>query len=249
VTPLLLIHGWPLDASMWQPQLDELAGDLQVVAPSLPGFGGESDPPDVLTMDTAADAMVAALDRAGAQSAVVCGLSMGGYVAFSMWRRYRDRINGLMLADTRAEADDDPGRERRRAVAAKARDGGSEAIAESPPPLLSEGADPALWERVKAIIRAQPGDAIAAAALGMAERPDSRPILGEIDVPTTVVVGTGDVLIAPEISLAMVDAIPDAQAVQLEGAGHLSNLEDPEGFTAAVEALLDRVGGEGAQRP
>ena len=248
MTALLLIHGWPLDASMWRRQVDGLAGDLQVVAPSLPGFGGESDPPDVLTMDTAADAMVAALDRAGVQSAVVCGLSMGGYVAFSMWRRYRDRIDGLMLADTRAEPDDEAGRDRRRAVAATARARGSEAIAESPPPLLSEGVDDALWERVKEIIRAQPGDAIAAAALGMAEREDSRPILADIDVPTAVVAGTGDLLIPPEVSLAMADAIPDAQAVRLEGAGHLSNLEDPEGFNAAIGALLDRVDGEGAPR-
>ncbi|HWC33136.1 MAG TPA: alpha/beta fold hydrolase [Actinomycetota bacterium] len=250
MTVLLLVHAFPVDASMWEPQITGLGGDLQVLAPSLPGFGGESPPPGaVLTMDAAADAMGEALDRAGVQSAVICGLSMGGYVAFSMWRRHRDRIDALVLADTRAEPDDDAGRERRRTVAETARTRGSAAIAENPPALLSDGADDALWDRVKGWIRAQPGEAIAAASLGMAERPDSRPILGEIDVPTTIVVGSADALTPPAMSESMAEAIPGAQLVVLDGAGHLSNLEDPEGFNAAIEGILDRVGREGMQRP
>ena len=250
MTVLLLVHAWPVDASMWEPQIAGLGGDLQVLAPSLPGFGGESPAPgDILTMDAAADAMAAGLDRAGVQTAVVCGLSIGGYVAFSMWRRHRDRVDALVLADTRAEPDDDAGRERRRAVAEKVRAGGSDAIADDPPPLLSDDADEALWGRVKGWIRAQPAESIAAAALGMGERPDSRPILGEIGVPPTIVVGSADALTPPSMSEAMASAIPDAELVVLEGAGHLSNLEDPEGFNAAIEGILDRVGREGMQRP
>jgi pimeloyl-ACP methyl ester carboxylesterase len=250
VTVLLLIHAFPLDATMWEPQITGLSGDLQIVAPSLPGFGGESEPPDgPMTMDLAADAMAAALDRSGVDRAVVGGLSIGGYAAFSMWRRHRDRIDGLLLADTKAEPDDDAGRERRRAVADKATTEGSAAIAETQRALLSEDPDPALWERVKDIIRRQPPEAIAAAALGMGERSDSRPILGDIDVPTVVVTGSGDTLIPPEITATLAAAIPNAQLITLEGAGHLSNLEDPEGFNAAIEALLDRVGREGQQRP
>jgi pimeloyl-ACP methyl ester carboxylesterase len=172
---------------------------------------------------------------------VVCGLSIGGYVAFSLWRRHRDRIAGLVLADTRAEPDDEAGKEKRRAVAEKARREGSEAIAEAPPPLLSEGADPALWDRVKRMIRRQSGEAIAAAALGMAERPDSRPILGEIDVPATVIVGGADTLTPPEMSATLAKGISGAELVTLEGAGHLSNLEDPDGFTRALRDTLARV--------
>ena len=212
---------------MWDPQRATLGGQHRLVAPQLPGFGGTPPAGDVLTTDAAADHLVGELDRAGVSAAVVCGLSMGGYVAFSMWRRHRERIAGLVLANTRAEPDDEAGRERRRAVAEKARTGGSEAIAESPPTLLSEGADPALWERIEEMIRAQPGQAIAAASLGMADRPDSRPILGQIDVPTAVVTGTGDSLIPPDVSSPMAEAIPDAELVVLEGAGHLSNMEDP----------------------
>jgi pimeloyl-ACP methyl ester carboxylesterase len=241
MTTLLLIHAFPVDAEMWEPQVSALRGEIDVLAPSLPGFGGTPPGEDVMTMDAAADAVAAELDRAGVDRAVVGGLSIGGYVAFSLWRRHRTRVAGLALADTRAEPDDDAGRERRRGVAEKARTQGSGPIAEEPPPLLSDGADAELWDRVKAMIRRQPGEAIAAASLGMAERPDSRPILAEIDVPVTVIVGSADALTPPPMSESMAAAIPVAELVVLEGAGHLSNLEDPEGFTAAVRVLVQRT--------
>jgi pimeloyl-ACP methyl ester carboxylesterase len=242
VPTLLLVHAFPVDAGMWADQVVVLGGEAKVLAPSLPGFGGAAPAGKVMTMDAAADFLAGELDREGVDRAVVCGLSMGGYVAFSLWRRHRGRIAGLALADTRAEPDDEAGRERRRAVAEKARSLGSEAIAAEPPPLLSDSADPAVWDRVRDMIRRQPGSSIAAASLGMAERPDSRPILSEIDVPTTVIVGSGDTLTPPPMSEAMVAAIPGAQLVVLDGAGHLSNLEAPEAFTAALRDLLGRAG-------
>ncbi|HEX2031704.1 MAG TPA: alpha/beta fold hydrolase [Actinomycetota bacterium] len=242
MTTLLLVHAFPVDASMWEDDVQALRADADVLAPSLPGFGGTPGVGDVLTMDAAADFLAGELDRAGAERAVVCGLSMGGYAAFSLWRRHRGRIAGLILADTRAEPDDDAGRERRRAVAEKARAEGSGAIAEAPPPLLSEAADPALWDRVKEAIRRQPGEAIAAASLGIGERPDSRPILPEIDVPTLVVVGSDDTLTPPVMSETMTAAIPGADLAVIQGAGHLSNLEAPREFRATVRDLLRRVG-------
>jgi pimeloyl-ACP methyl ester carboxylesterase len=242
VTTVLLIHAFPLDASMWDEQVAALRGEGEVLAPSLPGFGGTGPVGDVLTMDAIADYLAEELDRAGAEQALVCGLSIGGYAAFSLWRRHQNRVAGLLLADTRAEADDEAGKERRRAVAEKARAEGSGPMAENPPPLLSERAEPALWERVKDVIRRQPGDAIAAASLGMAERPDSRPILPTINVPTTIVVGSADALTPPAMSEAMAEAIPDAELIVLEGAGHLSNMEDPERFLSALRKLAARVG-------
>jgi pimeloyl-ACP methyl ester carboxylesterase len=241
VADLVLIHAFPVDASMWEKQVRALEGESGVLAPLLPGFGGTPGVGDVMTMEAAADHVAAEMDQAGVDRAAVCGLSIGGYVAFAMWRRHRHRIAALALADSRAAPDDDAGRERRRQVAETARSNGSEAIAESPPALLSEGADPGLWERVKEMIRRQPGESIAAASLGMGEREDARPLLPEIDVPTTVIVGSADTLTPPPMSEAMADAIPGAELVVLEGAGHLSNLEDPEGFTAALRDLLRRA--------
>jgi 3-oxoadipate enol-lactonase len=241
VASLVLIHAFPVDAAMWDGQAAALSGQADVAVPPLPGFGGTPPVGDVMTMDAAADHVAAEMDRAGMDRAVVCGLSMGGYVAFSMWRRHRDRIAGLALADTRAEPDDEAGRERRRLVAEKARGQGSGAIADEPPPLLSEQAEPALWDRVKEMIRRQPGESIAAASLGIGGRADARPLLPEIDVPTTVIVGSADTLTPPAMSEAMVDAIPGADLVVLDGAGHLSNLEAPDGFTAALRAVLQRT--------
>lgn len=241
MTTLLLVHAFPLDASMWGEQVGALGGEAEVLVPSLPGFGGTSAVGDVLTVDIMADFLAEELDRAGVDRAVVCGLSMGGYAAFALWRRHRARIAGLILADTRAEPDDEAGADRRRQLAENVRAQGTIWLADNPPPLLSGSASPMLWDRVKDTIRSQPPQAIAAASLGMAERPDSRPILEEIDVPTALIVGSADTLTPPPMSEAMAEAVPDAELAVLDGAGHLSNLEDPEGFTEAVRELLRRV--------
>lgn len=241
MTTLLLVHAFPLDASMWDEQVDALKGEAAVLAPSLPGFGGTPGPGELLTVEAMANSLVGELDSAGAERAVVCGVSLGGYAAFAMWRLHSERIAGLVLADTRAEADDDLGKDRRRKLAETVKLEGSGWLADNPPPLLSEGADPALWEKVKEIIRRQPAHAIAAASLGMAERPDARPILGQIHVPTAVIVGSADTLTPPEMSEAIAGAIPGAELTVLDGAGHLSNLEEPKGFAEAIRNLLRRV--------
>src|SRR5205823_10497011 len=123
---LLLLHAFPLDASMWEPQTTALAGDVTAVAPNFPGFGGAPLGAPSVGMDAAADDAARALDHAGLDRAAVCGLSMGGYVALALWRRHRERVAGLVLANTRAGADDDEGKERRRALAERLRSEGRE---------------------------------------------------------------------------------------------------------------------------
>jgi 3-oxoadipate enol-lactonase len=237
---LLLLHAWPLDASMWQPQVDALKGTVQVVAPNYPGFGGEPSAGEVLTMEAAAGHAAKALAAAGVDRAVVCGLSIGGYVALAFWRKYRELVSGLVFANTKAGADDEAGKERRRQLAERLGNEGN-FLADSPPPLLSEGAPSDLWDRVKQIIRAQPAEAIAAAALGMAERPDSTPDLAGIDVPALVITSTGEMLIPPEATTPMADQIPGARLGVIEGAGHLSNLEAPDEFNGLLREHLTRV--------
>jgi pimeloyl-ACP methyl ester carboxylesterase len=238
---LLLLHAFPLDASMWAAQVEALSGEVPVAAPNFPGFGGAPLGGPVMAMDAAADAGIAAMDAAGIDGAVVCGLSMGGYAALALWRRHRDRVRGLILANTRAGADDEAGRERRLALAERLRSEGNGFLVESPPPLLSERASHELWDRVKGIIAAQPAEAIAAASAGMAERPDSTPDLGGIDVPTLVITSTGDTLIPPEATAPMAAQIPGATLETLEGVGHLSNLEAPEDFNRLLRANVRRA--------
>ena len=230
---LLLLHAWPIDARMWQPQLEQLPDGLAAVSPDHPGFGGSPLAGDVTTMAACAERALSALDEAGVDRAVVCGLSMGGYAAFELWRRARERVIGLILANTRAVADPPEGAEARRTLAGRLLSEGN-ILADEPPPLLAEDAPAEIQERVRGWIAEQSPQAIAAAGLGMAERPDSTPDLASIDVPTVVITSTGDRLIPAEVSSEMAGRIPDARLEILERVGHLSNLEAPETFNAVL---------------
>ncbi|MGZ8565606.1 MAG: alpha/beta fold hydrolase [Actinomycetota bacterium] len=235
---LLLIHAFPLDARMW----GALATGHRVVAPNLPGFGGTPGPDaGVLTMSLAARACSDALDRADLDRAVVCGLSMGGYVAFELWRTARGRVAGLILANTRAEADSAEAAASRRTLAERLRTEGN-VVAGQPPPLLSPDAPVELQEQVRSWIADQPPHAIAAAALGMAERPDSSVDLPGIDVPTLVITSDADALIPQEISAPMADEIPGSRLEVIGGAGHLTVLERPDVFARLVHEHMTACG-------
>jgi len=238
---LLLLHAWPIDARMWEPQLAALPEGLPVAAPNLPGFGGSEPVGDVLTMGLAAERALATMGERGIDRAVVCALSMGGYVAFEVWRRARDRVLGFVLANTRAVADSQEAAAGRRALAERLRSQGNVLIAE-PPALLSDHAPEELRTRVHGWIEEQPPEAIASALLGMAERPDSTPDLATIDVPTLVLTSTEDRMIAPQISAEMAGLIPRGRLETIEGVGHLSNLEGAEAFDAALVDHLAACG-------
>jgi 3-oxoadipate enol-lactonase len=239
-TGLLLIHAFPLDARMW----GGLGSSAGVVAPSLPGFGGSDPPPsEVMTMASAALRCRDAIDDAGFSDVVVAGLSMGGYVAFELWRTMPDRIRGLVLANTRAEADTVEGVRARRGLAERLRREGN-VLVDEPPPLLGERAGGDVQARVRAWIADQPAEAIAAAALGLAERVDSSPDLPGISVPTLVITSDLDTLIAPEVTSAIAVGIPGARLETIEGAGHLSRVERPDVFDALV---LDHARACGAE--
>jgi 3-oxoadipate enol-lactonase len=225
---------------MWDGQRAAMADRWPVVAPSMPGFGGTDGVGRIMAMGSAADRCLQAADEHGLERMIVCGLSMGGYVAFELWRMARQRIAGLVLANTRSGADTREAAEARRALAERLDAEGNGFLAASPPPLLSDGATPALEERVKATIADQPGPSIAAAARGMAERKDSTPDLSAIDVPVLVITSDADTLIPPDVSAAMAPHIPDVQLVTIGGAGHLSNLEAPEAFDDALAGFLQR---------
>jgi len=226
---LMLIHAFPLDARMWEGQ----RLGPHTLAPDLPGFGMAPAGGSTMTMAAAATRCLETADAAGLDRFVVCGLSMGGYVAFELWRTARERIAGLVLANTRAGADTAEAADGRRALAARLRAEGN-VLAVAPPPLLAEGAAEDLQERVRGWIADQSAEAIAAAAEGMAARADSTPDLPGIDVPTLVISGGGDRLIPPEVTAPMAEAIPGARLQILPAAGHLTNIEAPGRFTALL---------------
>jgi pimeloyl-ACP methyl ester carboxylesterase len=240
VLGILMLHAFPLDSGMWSRQVDGLSASVPVVPVDLPGFDGAPLAEPEGWMDKAADRAAAALNGTGIDRVVVCGLSMGGYVAFSFWRRHRDLVAGLVFANTRADADDEAARERRRGMAERLRAEGSGFLLESPPPLLSEQAPEALWDEVRTHIERQPPEAIARAALGMAARADSAADLAGIDVPVLVITADADTLIAPEISQRIADGIPGSKLAVITGAGHLSNLEAPDEFNRLVLEHVER---------
>ena len=239
---LLLIHAWPTDSRIWERQADELGGRVPLVAPDLPGFGGAEPAGDIMTMASGAERCLAELDRAGMDRAVVCGLSMGGYVAFELWRRAPDRIAGFVLANTRAVGDSEEAAANRRRLADRLLAEGIEFFLADPPPLLSEHAPDDLRARLRGIIADQPAASIAAALLGMAERPDSTPDLPGIDVPTLVITSELDALVPSEASLAMAALIPNASSSILGRVGHLTNLEASDEFTELLGNHLSVCG-------
>jgi 3-oxoadipate enol-lactonase len=238
---VLLIHAWPMDARMWDSQREALGG-LPLAAPHLPGFGGAAPIGPVMSMGAAAGRCVQALDDAGIGRAMVCGLSIGGYVAFEIWRAAPQRVGGLVLANTRPGADTEEGAAGRRKLAERLRTEGNGFLVESPPPLLGAEASDELWAWVRGVIADQPAEAIGAAALGMAERADSTADLAGIDVPTLVVTSDGDTLIPQEVSAPMAEQIPGAELAVIAGAGHLSNLERSGEFSERLVAHAERCG-------
>lgn len=245
--PLLLVHGFPLDHTIWNAQVDDLSQDFRVIAPDLRGFGASDVTEGKVTMDEMADDLAALLDRLGVREPVVfCGLSMGGYVAWQFRRRHPSRLGALVLCDTRAAADTPE--------AAAARLTTAEAVlAESPGPLVETMVPkllakttlrqrPQLVESLRNMMLSADRRAIAAVARGMAERPDATGMLSAIDCPTLVVVGRHDAISTVDEMRSIAEAIPSARLVEIAEAGHLSPLENPPAFNAAIREFLAGLG-------
>ncbi len=244
-SPLLFVHGFPFHGGMWDAQLAALPDGWHAIVPDLRGFGrSQPGEREAWTMDLFADDLAALLDELGHGRVVLCGLSMGGYVSFAFWRRHRDRVRALVLADTRPEADDDEGRANRLEVADRVlRDGSASLADELTAKLLAPVSlgRPALVERVRAMIVDTSPATIAMTQRAMAQRPDSRPDLPGIDVPTLVLTGSEDEMTGPVTARAMVGAIPHALLEIVPGAGHLSPMERPDAFSERLAAWLHRL--------
>jgi pimeloyl-ACP methyl ester carboxylesterase len=239
---LLLLHAFPLNARMWEGQLPLAESGWRVVAPQLRGFdGGAGDPPAASVDDYAGD-VIDLLDGLHIKQAVIGGLSMGGYVAFALLRLAARYVQGLVLADTRSQADTPDGVAGRTRLLQVIQDKGPSAVAdEMIPKLLGEttrSTRPAVVELVRALAVANSSDAIAGAIRALMTRPDSTPLLPSIHVPALVIVGDEDGLTPPPASEEMHRAIAGSELVRIPQAGHLSNLEQPELFNAALAAFL-----------
>jgi pimeloyl-ACP methyl ester carboxylesterase len=243
---LVLLHGFPLSARMWEPQLSLANEGWRIIAPHLRGFGGDAGAAQASSVDDYAADVVDLLDSLRIEDAVVGGLSMGGYVAFAMLRLAPRYIRALVLADTRSQADTPEGVQGRRRMLALVQEKGPAAVAdEMLPKLLGASTrrdDQALAERIRAMILANSIPAIAGGITALMTRPDSTPLLATIHVPTLIVVGEEDELTPPPLSRSMQEAIAGSELVTIPEAGHMSNMEQPHAFnTALVRFLSHRV--------
>ena len=240
---VLFLHAFPLDASQWDHQVAALSGDVRCVRVDLWGCGASPPPPaDEPSLDGFAASVLAALDSRHIDRFTVVGLSMGGYLAFALWRLAPERIRALGLCNTRAAADAEGPRDTRLAMAEQVeRDQSVESIVEPMAArLLSRRAhaEAHIVDPVRGRIRRCTPTGIAFAQRAMAARPDSTGLLESINVPTVVIAGSQDVIVpAPEVH-AMADRIPGARYAELD-CGHLSNLEIPRAFNRLLADFLE----------
>jgi 3-oxoadipate enol-lactonase len=241
--PVVLLHAFPFCADMWRPELERVPEGWRFIAPDLRGFGPDAAAGTArLTLDDMAADVELLLDRIEVERAVIGGLSMGGYVTFALFRRAPERFSGMILADTRPQADTPGGRSGRRKLIESAQTGGSTAVADSMLPKLlgrtSKARRPALMPQVRQMVEREGVEGIIAALEAMLSRPDSTPDLARIACPTLVIVGDEDELTPPADAELMQNHITRSRLVVLPEVGHLSNLEAPDGFTLAVTDFL-----------
>ncbi len=242
--PVLFLHAFPLNRRMWAGEISALLKErrFRLVALDWRGLGESTLNEELVTMEALADDVAALMDALGMQQAVLCGLSMGGYVAFAFLRKYPQRVAGLILADTRPGVDTEEGKANREQLAQLALAQGAAAIADLQiPRLLAEYTrqqHPEVEARVRQMILSATPNGIAAISRGMAQRADASDLLAAIHCPTLVVGGELDSLTPPTIIHDYARSIPGGQIATIPRAGHLSNLEQPEVFHDIVRNFL-----------
>lgn len=243
--PLVFLHAFPLNRTMWVEQEQALSSRCRVITIDLRGHGESDAPLWRYTLDQAVDDVIGLLDHLSIRQTVFVGLSMGGYILFALYRRYADRVRGLVLANTRAQADTVEGKEGRFQMAQTAYKNGPSAIADLMIPKLLSPATiqtkPDLVGRVRAMIEGNQISGIAGDLMAMAERPDSISLLNQITCPTQIIVGELDLPTPPSDAKLMAERIPGARLTILPKAGHLSNLEQPDQFNETIRTFVSEV--------
>lgn len=234
--PLVLLHAFPLTSAMWRPQVESLSDRWRVVAPDLPA---------IPTMDGIADAIAGHIRGLGLPPVVLGGLSMGGYVAFALLRRHPELVGAIVLADTRPGADTPEVRGRRTNQQAQVAAEGVGPIVEgslnSLPSAHTREGRPEVMDELRGIMQAVTPEWVTVALEAMKQRPDSTPLLDRLALPALVIVGEDDTVTPPDVAQDMQRRLPNARLAVIPKAGHLSNLEDPDAFTAELRSFLETL--------
>jgi pimeloyl-ACP methyl ester carboxylesterase len=240
---LVFIHGFPLNPTMWDPQLVFAGRGWRLIVPELRGFGdGAGDPPTTSIDDYAGDT-IDLLDQLHIESAVICGLSMGGYITFSMFRHAATYFRAMVLADTRSQGDAPEAVAGRKSMQQLVRDKGVSAVADALLPKLvgdtTRRERPAVIDQVRNQITGNSIESIAGALTALMTRPDSTPTLSTIRCPVQIIVGDEDAITPPPLSEQMHRDIPGSELTVIKGAGHMSNMEQPTLFNDTLARFLE----------
>lgn len=242
----LLLHAFPIGANLWEPQMRSIPGGWRLITPDLRGFGGSTELDSAsAAMSDYADDVATLLDELKIKRAVIGGASMGGYAALAFLQLAGNRVDGLVLANTRAGADSPEARaNRRNMLALLDREGPSGVAREMMPKLLGKTtreSNPGIEANVRRLIKQQSPIGIRSAIQRMMHRPDSTPLLARTKLPALVITGDEDELIPVDESRGMAAAIPGATLVIIAKAGHLANLEQPDAFNNALNTFLTKL--------
>lgn len=243
--PVLFIHGFPLTGNIWEPQMETLSAKVRVIVPDLRGFGKSGVTDGAYTMELYAKDLKKLLDTLGIEKAVLAGMSMGGYIAFTFYSMFPSIVRAMVLLDTRSGADSEEGKKGRLALAQRARNGEMNKIADEwaerlfAPSTIKTRSDVVHTVR-DAVFHTSP-EAIANASLGMMERPDSTSLLKDITCPVLIMVGEEDRLTPVEEAKLMASRIKNARLEIVKGAGHLTCLEAPEAVNKGILKFLSEL--------
>jgi 3-oxoadipate enol-lactonase len=236
-TPLMLVHGFPLDSSSWNEIVSLLENEFDIITPDLRGFGQSTTIESPYTIVDMADDLAGLLDHLGIEKVAMAGHSMGGYVALAFTKKYPQKLSGLGLVSSQAMADSPEGKERRYKTVADVNGKGVSVVAESMTPKLS--ADIQVQKFVRDVIEKQSKSAVIGALKAMAEREDMSAFLSNLTTPLVLIHGDSDQLIPLERATEIKSAHPSARLIELKGAGHMPMMEFP-GQTA--DGLMFFVG-------
>ena len=241
--PVLLVHGFPLDHTMWRHQIDDLQADYRVLALDLPGFGQSQAPRSDMSITGFADAIAEFLDRVGVQGKItLCGLSMGGSIALQFALRHSHRLARLILCDCRAMVDTPEAQKMRLDLAERVLQEGPEFVADAMPARLFAAQtieeQPDIVQSIQAVIRSTAPTSVAGGSRALAHREDVVSRLGEIQVPTLIIVGSEDVISTSGEMKTMAERIPQGHHVEIAGAGHMAPLEAPALVNAEIRSWL-----------
>jgi len=237
--PIVLIHGFGLDRSIWEEMVGCYMGNAQVILPDLRGHGESDAIEGTYTMPLLAADVVGLLDHLGIEKAIVCGHSMGGYVSLAMADQFPDRLAGLGLITTKAEADSSEKRSGRYALVEDVREKGAVALAESLAPRISK--NPEVIEGSHQIILKTKPLGIIGSALGMAERSDRTEMLNRITCPVLVIAGEQDQLIPLSYAQEMANHLPNVRFLSIQEAGHMPMMECPKITAMSLLSLREEI--------